>query len=90
MASTRRRLFVATASALVFAGLVDVGAARAQTASPEMQQQIRTVGATCRADIRKYCEGLQPGGGRIATCLGANRDKLSGDCRLAFDAIRQK
>lgn len=90
MASTRRRLFVAIASALAFAGFSEAGAARAQTVSPEMQQQIRAVGAACRIDIRKYCAGLQPGGGRIAACLGANRDELSTDCRVAFDAIRRK
>lgn len=90
MVPTRRRLFVALASALACAGFVDVGAARAQTVSPEKQQQIRDVGAVCRADIRTHCEGIQPGGGRIAACLGANRDKLSSDCRTAFDAIRRK
>ena len=55
-----------------------------------MQRQIRAVGAACRTDIRKYCEGVQPGGGRIAACLDTRRDALSTDCRAAFDAIRRQ
>ncbi len=90
MAPIRRRPIAATAAALAVAGLLATGPARAQTLSPEMQRQIRAVGAACRTDIRKYCEGVQPGGGRIAACLDTRRDALSTDCRAAFDAIRRQ
>lgn len=85
-----RRHIAATTTALAVAGLLATSPARAQTISPEMQRQIRAVGAACRADIRKYCEGVQPGGGRIAACLDTRRDALSADCRAAFDAIRRQ
>jgi hypothetical protein len=39
----------------------------------------------CRADAKKFCQGVKPGEGRIIACLKANSSKLSPNCaaRLA-------
>ena len=34
----------------------------------------------CQADIKKYCSGVQPGGGRIALCLKPYSSTLSSEC----------
>jgi len=39
----------------------------------------------CRSDVKKYCQGVKPGEGRIIACLKENSSKLSPACaeRLA-------
>jgi len=38
----------------------------------------------CGADIRKYCKGLNLGGGRIQTCLEQNEGKVSPACTVTL------
>jgi hypothetical protein len=35
----------------------------------------------CGPDIAQYCPGVQQGEGRIAKCLGQNKDKLAPACK---------
>ncbi|MFL5309943.1 MAG: cysteine rich repeat-containing protein [Myxococcales bacterium] len=44
----------------------------------ERMQEIR---AACEEDARKFCAGVQPGGGRIASCLQQHESDLSEACR---------
>ena len=46
----------------------------------------------CAADIKKTCANIEPGGGRIATCLKENLTNLSDVCktRLAEVAARAR
>jgi hypothetical protein len=37
--------------------------------------------AACAPDVRRYCPNVVPGGGRIVSCLGGNKDRLSHRCR---------
>jgi len=41
--------------------------------------------AACRADYRKLCNGVKPGGGRIIACLKEKRDQLSPGCQQFLD-----
>lgn len=85
-----RRLCSAVILAFALGEPFVAGYASAQTPSPEMQTQIRAVAAACRADIRKFCSGVEPGGGRIAACLGAKERELASGCRSALDSVRRK
>lgn len=38
----------------------------------------------CSADVEKLCQGVQPGGGRIASCLRQNESQLSAPCKDAI------
>lgn len=37
-------------------------------------------GKVCRADVEKFCQGVQPGEGRIIACLKNNSSSLSSEC----------
>ena len=45
----------------------------------------------CRDDLRSYCSAVQPGAGRLLTCLDVNQDKVSRRCKNALEdlAIRK-
>ncbi len=47
-------------------------------------KQLKGVQKACEDDIMTYCEGVQPGGGRIAQCLKANAAKLSPQCKSSL------
>ena len=40
----------------------------------------------CQSDFKKYCNGVEPGGGRIIACLSKHEDKLSGECKKVVEA----
>ncbi len=42
----------------------------------------------CKKDVETLCPGVQPGDGRIATCMKENRRKLSDACKSALKAQR--
>ena len=44
----------------------------------ERMEEIRTA---CEDDARKFCAGVQPGGGRVARCLQQHQADLSVACR---------
>ena len=46
--------------------------------------------AACKADVQKFCQGTQRGGGRIGACLEQNHDKLSANCQDALAAAHAK
>ncbi len=41
----------------------------------------------CRADYRKFCSGMKPGGGRIADCLKQYQAELSPSCQTFIGTI---
>jgi hypothetical protein len=47
---------------------------------------------SCRAELKRLCQGVQPGGGRIRQCIEQNQQKLSPQCRAEFQqkAARMK
>lgn len=70
---------------LVLAALLAAGAAQAQGLTREQMAQLR---AACEADVRRLCNGLQPGGGRLLGCLQQNAASVSAPCKEALKAIK--
>ena len=57
------------------------GAAMAQTAAER---------EACQADFEKYCQGVEPGGGRVLECLGKHLDQLTPQCKSVVEANMPK
>ena len=53
-------------------------------ASPALAQK-GPVAKVCAADIQKFCAGKSHGTAQIRTCLEANREKVTAECRTALD-----
>ncbi|HET7889235.1 MAG TPA: cysteine rich repeat-containing protein [Bradyrhizobium sp.] len=50
------------------------------------QSQRGAMREACKADFKKFCSGVSPGGGRIVECLNKQHDSLSEACKTALDA----
>ncbi len=68
--------------------LLTAGHALAQ-ATPEQKDRARAVAKACRADAKQFCQGIQPGGGRLLACLQEHDATLSAGCRNALKGARQ-
>ena len=44
----------------------------------------------CRADVAKFCNGVQRGGGRIVACLKSHQSELSAGCQEQFAGPRER
>ncbi|CCE04855.1 conserved exported hypothetical protein [Bradyrhizobium sp. STM 3843] len=55
------------------------------SATSALAQGTRVVSAQCATDIQTFCAGKGHGSGQTRSCLEANRDKVSADCRHALD-----
>ena len=54
------------------------------------QDLVETVAKGCVTEIKKYCDQVTPGQGRVLACLYAHGDKLSSECEYAlYDAAVQ-
>jgi hypothetical protein len=42
----------------------------------------------CEPDVQKFCESVQPGGGRIKACMAQHKHELSQPCRDALKRAR--
>jgi Golgi apparatus protein 1 len=69
----------------LLAVLVSTSSFSSDEAEEGLRVQLRFDQA-CNTDIEKYCSKVQPGDGRIATCLYAHTDLLEDTC---FDATGQ-
>jgi hypothetical protein len=49
---------------------------------------LREAGNACRSDINKFCANIQPGQGRITTCLTANKTAVSASCGEAVQKLQ--
>jgi len=58
-----------------------IGPSMAQTLS--YADAIDQLAAACRGDLRKYCRGVELGGGRLKACLDANAARMSAPCQQA-------
>jgi Cysteine rich repeat len=90
-------------SFLIMATLFGVPTAFAQSGSSASPQQpvklaaaqpqdeaVAQFYAACGQDVRRFCTGVQPGGGRVLQCFQAHRDELSTSCKLLFIEMGQR
>ena len=64
---------------LAAALLLGAGAARAD------------VKTDCASDVKSYCSGIEPKGGKLRDCMAEHRAKLSNACKLAVaDRLLEK
>ena len=45
---------------------------------------------SCGGDVRTYCRGVQPGGGRVIGCLRENAASLSAACQDALASLGRR
>jgi hypothetical protein len=76
-----RTLRLATAAAL-FVVCIGLG----QTQADQLLVNMPALMQACGTDVRTFCAGISPGGGRIARCLEANAAQVSPACRAAVSA----
>lgn len=71
--------------AVIFLGTA--GAAAAQQLSMSDRLALRD---NCKEDIKTLCPAIQPGGGKLMTCVEQNRDKLSKACATTIADLAAK
>jgi len=50
----------------------------------------RAADRPCQGDVQKFCAGVQPGAGRIATCLKEHQAELSDLCKAHIHGMKTK
>jgi hypothetical protein len=69
-----------------------IGPSVAETLS--YAQAIDQLAAACGGDLRKYCRGVELGGGHLKACLDANQARVSAPCQqarmLVYESIARR
>lgn len=76
------------AAALLAAGLLAVPTVAGAAPTPEQKRAAEAVRSACTSDYRKFCLGVQPGGGRVLACFEAHAAEVSTPCRDALKEAR--
>ena len=50
----------------------------------QMHEGMHGMREACKSDVGQFCQGVHPGGGRLAQCLKENEAKLSAACKGAL------
>ncbi|WP_119269679.1 cysteine rich repeat-containing protein [Taklimakanibacter deserti] len=82
-----------SAGITILCALLTLGALEASAqsqASPEMKAQVKAMARACRSDFRKFCSGVERGGGRVIACLQNHAGELSTTCRDALLTAKDK
>lgn len=58
--------------------------ADAQTISTEMRNEALSLMLVCHGDYYKLCSDVQPGGGRVLSCLQSHGNQLTAACAGAM------
>ena len=66
------------------ASALDEATLQAETIADNLREAVNV----CRGDIDKFCGKTQPGQGRIAACLAANRTSVSKSCAEAVQKLQ--
>ena len=56
----------------------------------QTKEALKEVQAACAEDIHFLCDGIQPGGGRIAACLKQSASEVSPGCKARIAAAKQQ
>jgi len=75
----RRRIAMPLMALTVMTAAADVTVAQAQV-TPEMRARLKTFVQACGADNKRFCQGVQRGGGRVVACLQSHASELSSQC----------
>ena len=66
--------------------VVSIFLASSVCALDEIEQTVsKYVFDQCRTDLKKHCDGVEPGQSRIAVCLSVNKYDLSVECMSALE-----
>jgi hypothetical protein len=76
------RYIVATVCSIVLFSVV--------TSGPPARAQAQGQFAYCKADIQRLCQGVRPGGGRIAGCLKAHENDLTVGCAKELQKLKTR
>jgi hypothetical protein len=71
-------------------GLAALLAGLLTLASGALAQQEPIARGACQADAQRLCAGVQPGHGRIATCLMDKQAELSPECAQELEQMRAR
>ncbi|WP_440635550.1 cysteine rich repeat-containing protein [Bradyrhizobium sp. PUT101] len=75
--------FLPQAAAIVVLGASTSAFAQSQLQTqitPKMRSEARATMQACRADYRRLCSDVAPGGGRILACLQSHAGQLTSTC----------
>ena len=73
------------AAALVIGLFASPGFGRAQTTG--FADAVTALAKDCRADIKKYCPGLNLGNNEIRNCLAQHRSRVSPTCTSTMTSV---
>jgi Golgi apparatus protein 1 len=68
------------------AAVLDEVVFQAETTADRLREAVNA----CRGDIDKFCANTQPGQGRLAACLAANRTSVSKGCAEAVQKLQER
>ncbi len=74
---------IAPSSILLALSFLIVGVCTAAAQTLSYADAISQLAGACGADLRKYCKGVELGGGHLKACLDANQAKMSAPCQQA-------
>lgn len=55
-----------------------------QSEMKRAEERIEQVKQECNADVKKFCQGIKPGAGRILACLKSHQAELAPACAAEF------
>lgn len=80
-------MFRAARTCLFILPALAIGLASAAGAQSVSADQIKALRTSCEGDVKKLCSGVQPGGGRLLTCLKEHKAEATPPCQASLDTL---